>query len=417
MNTDLYPRFLAGYLRDILSDTPVTVIQGARQVGKSTLAEMTINTHDGVFVTLDDPLSRDYAEADPLRFLRQAENKTLVIDEVQRVPSLLLPLKAEVDRDRRPGKFLLTGSADLLRTPGVGDSLAGRAETLHLSPLSQGEIHRRTEPEDFVSTLVQSDQSFKGFQADPFEPGTVTTGGYPSVLSRVDRRKTDWFRAYAERLATHDAAQVAEGKYAANFLKLLRVIAASGLSELVRVKIARSLDISPTTASAYIDLLERMNLLVQVPAWSPSPRGRVVRRPKVSLNDTGLSAVLASFTPGDAFDIGGREYYGLLVEQFVALELLKQRSWSATPFELFHYRENDGLEVDLVIKLPGRNLIAIEVKTTMTPSRSHWVNLQRFRSRFDEWNVHAVLLHGGEQSAHIHDWLRVLPIQCLWAQG
>lgn len=414
MNTELYPRFLARHLSDVLSDTPVAVLQGARQVGKSTLAGMTVKPEDAVFVTLDDPLSRDFAEADPVRFLRQAEDTTLVIDEAQRVPSLLLPLKAEVDRDRRPGKFLLTGSADLLRTPGVGDSLAGRAETLHLLPLSQGEIRRNSKPDDFVSTLVRGGQDFKGFQTSPLEAKTVTTGGYPEVLSRVDRRKTSWFLSYAERLATHDAAQISEGKYAANFLDLLRLIAASGLSELVRVKIARSLDVSPTTVSAYMDLLERMNLLVKVPAWSPSPRGRVVRRPKVSLNDTGLSAALASFTPDDAFSVGGREYYGSLVEQFVALELLKQRSWSETRFDLFHYRESSGLEVDFVIKLSGRDLIAVEVKTTMTPTRSHWANLERFRSRFEDWDVRGVLLHGGEQSVQINDWLHVLPTQGLW---
>lgn len=415
MDAELYPRFLDGHLREILSDTPVAIIQGARQVGKSTLAGMTVEPDRTAFVTLDDPLNRDYAEADPVRFLRQAADRTLVIDEVQRVPSLLLPLKAEVDRDRRPGKFLLTGSADLLRTPGVGDSLAGRAETLHLSPLSQGEIHRHGQPDDFVSALLHNDLRLQDFRSAPLEAETVTTGGYPSVLSRGNRRKVDWFLAYAERLATHDAAQITEGKYAANFLSLVKVIAASGLSELVRVKIARSLDISPTTVSAYVDLLERMNLLVQVPAWTPSLRGRVVRRPKVSLNDTGLSAALASFTPDDAIHVGGREYYGSLVEQFVALELLKQRSWSATPFDLFHYRENDGLEVDLVIKLPGRSLVAVEVKTTMTPTRSHWVNLQRFRSRFDDWDVRGVLLHGGDQSVQIQDWLHLLPIQSLWA--
>lgn len=140
-----------------------------------------------------------------------------------------------------------------------------------------------------------------------------------------------------------------------------------------------------------------------------------MRRPKVALCDTGLSAALAGFTPADANQVGGREYFGALVEQFVALELLKQRTWSEVPFDLFHYRDRDGLEVDLVAETRDGRLVAIEVKTSMTPTKQHWGNLERFRERFKDRQITGVLLHGGTHTATMHEWLHILPIPALWS--
>lgn len=415
MDETFYPRFSATLLEEIRSDTSVVVIQGARQVGKSTLTQMSSEATSTTFVTLDDPATLEYAVVDPIRFLQQRQGKTLVIDEIQRAPSLILPLKAEVDRDRKPGRFILTGSADLLTTPGVGDSLAGRAETLHLGPLSQGEILRRPSPEDFVSTILNRSGALREVTPSALATDAVTTGGYPLVVSRTPRRQVAWFNSYVERLATHDAAEIAEGKYAAHFTRLIRTIAADGLSELVQVKVARTLDISPTTLSAYLDLMARMHLFVEIPSWGRSIHSRTVRRPKVALCDTGLSAALAGFTPADANQVGGREYFGALVEQFVALELLKQRTWSEVPFDLFHYRDRDGLEVDLVAETRDGRLVAIEVKTSMTPTKQHWGNLERFRERFKDRQITGVLLHGGTHTATMHEWLHILPVPALWS--
>lgn len=416
MDKALYPRFSATLLEEIRSDTPVVVIQGARQVGKSTLTLMASEAMSTSFVTLDDPATLEYAVVDPVRFLQQGQGKTLVIDEIQRAPSLILPLKAEVDRDRKPGRFILTGSADLLTTPGVGDSLAGRAETLHLQPLSQGEILRRISPENFVSTILNRPDSLQKFALPALTADVVTTGGYPLVLHRAPRRQAAWFNSYIERLATHDAAEIADGKYAAHFTRLIKVIAAGGLSELVQVKAARALEISPTTLSAYLDLMARMHLLVEIPSWGRSLHSRAVRRPKVALCDTGLSSSLAGFAPADANQVGGREYFGPLVEQFVALELLKQRTWSEMPFDLFHYRDRDGLEVDLVAETQDGRLVAMEVKTSMTPTKQHWTNLERFRERFKDRQVTGVLLHGGTHTAAMNGWLHILPIPSLWSE-
>ena len=412
MNVDAYPRFLETAVRDALGDTPVVVIQGARQVGKSTLAELVASeAPDAQRVTLDDQSSLAVAESDPTFFVEQAAGALLVIDEAQRAPSLILPIKATVDRDRRPGRFLLTGSADLLHVKGVGDSLAGRAETVELKPLSQGELSRRSIPEDFVSWVLSGNISG---QFDPLDRVAVVTGGYPEAARRTPERARRWFDSYVERLADHDARELQNGGYADHIRQLLALIAAGGQGELVRAKLARSVGVAENTVDAYLRLATTMRLVSTLPSWGRSARGRVVRRPKVCLNDPGLSAFLTGFTAQHASSIGGREYYGALVEQFVALELEKQSGWSREPFRLFHFRDLDGLEVDIVIELADGRLLAIEVKSAASVTGKSWANLVRFKEMFADRDVTGVCLHGGTQSSRIQGWLYVLPITTLW---
>jgi predicted AAA+ superfamily ATPase len=190
---DVLPRFASASVTAALQDTPVVVIQGARQVGKSTLAGLLAATRPSVSVTMDDEQSRLAAQHDPVSFLQQGGDRLLVIDEAQRAPELILPLKAAVDRDRRPGRFLLTGSADLLRVRGVGDSLAGRAESVELLPLSQGEIRRRDTPEDFVAMILGGSWPAAG---DPIDLAGVVQGGYPEAIRRSEPRAGRWFDNY-----------------------------------------------------------------------------------------------------------------------------------------------------------------------------------------------------------------------------
>lgn len=408
----MYARHASRAVQEALADTPVVIIQGARQVGKSTLATMTAGTaSDVVSVTLDDPTTLALAKSDPVFFVAQAGAGRLVIDEAQRAPELILPIKASVDRDRRPGRFLLTGSADLLQVKGVGDSLAGRAETIELMPLSQGELARRDTPEDFV-TWLRSGAPGSSFTA--LDSKTVIRGGYPLAVARTPRRASRWFSDYIDRLADHDARELHRGGYADHMLTLLELIAASGQSELVRAKVARTLGVAENSVDAYVRLAAMMRLVVQLPPWRRSPRGRASHRPKVALNDTGLTAHLAKFTDTQAATIGGREYYGSLTEQLVALELLKQSAWSETGFELFHYRAHDGAEVDLVLELPDGHLLAIEVKGGQTITSKSWAGLEQFRDHHRDRDITGVVLHGGDQVAHLRGWLHLLPVPSLW---
>jgi len=411
MDENLYPRFARQAADAALSDTPVLVIQGARQVGKSTLVGQIVADRGATTFTLDDNNALHIAQADPVAFVDQSPNSLLVIDEAQRVPELILPLKANVDRDRRPGRFLLTGSADLLKVKGVADSLAGRAETVEMYPLSQGELTRRAVPEDFVAWILA------GAEPKPFprlDPNVVIRGGFPEANLRTETRARNWFVSYINRLADHDAQDLQQGGYADQLATLLQVIAAQGQSELVKAKIARDLGIAEATADSYLRLARTMRLIVDIPVWSRALRGRVVHRPKVSLVDTGLAAALTNFTARMSFSPGGLEYFGALVEQFVALELLKQRTWASTPYDLYHYRDRDGLEVDLVIETFDGVIIAIEVKSSRTVTSRLWKNLAAFRDRFPDRHVIGVLLHGGDNVATLHGWLHILPIPALW---
>lgn len=387
------------------------VLQGARQVGKSTLAERLAEARDAVLVTLDDPAVLAVAESDPVFFVAQAGDRLLIVDEAQRAPGLILPLKASVDRDRRPGRFLLTGSADLLQVKGVGDSLAGRAETLELHPFSQGELGKRGSPEDFVAWLL-SDPASEGFEA--LDPGWVVAGGYPEVQARNRRRAQSWFEAYASRLADHDARELHSGGYADHLRGLLGIIAAGAQQEVVKARLARELGVAEATIDAYLRTATAMRLLSTLPPWGRSLRGRVTRRSKTSLNDTGFAAGLAGFTEAHAMSLGGREYFGALVEQFVAIELEKQRGWSEESYRMYHFRDLDGLEVDLVLELSDGRLIAIEVKSASEVTGRAWRNLERFRERFSDRDVTGVCLYGGSRSWTLHEWLHVLPISTLW---
>ena len=407
----LYPRFAKRAADTALSDTPVVVIQGARQVGKSTLASELAAARGATVLSLDDNNTLRLAQDDPIGFVDRVPDGLMVIDEAQRVPELVLPLKANVDRDRRPGRFLLTGSADLLQVKGVADSLAGRAETVEMMPLSQGELARRDVPEDSVAWLAA------GAKPRPFDllsSDAVIRGGYPEPNLRAPDRARRWFASYVDRLSDHDAKELRQGGYADQLGALLRLIAAQGQSELVNAKIARSLGLAESTADIYLRLATTMRLVSRFPAWNRTPRGRLARRPKACLSDTGLAAALANFTAPMAISPGGREYYGALVEQFVALELAKQRAWTTRPFELYHFRDRDGLEVDLVIETFDGSLIAIEVKSTRTIAPKLWAGLAAFRERFFDRDVTGVLLHTGDTAAVQHGWLHVLPITALW---
>lgn len=266
-------------------------------------------------------------------------------------------------------------------------------------------------PEDFVAWLLNG---VTGFQGRALDPRVVITGGYPEAVRRRPERARRWLESYAERLATHDARELQQGAYADNLPRLLALLAEGGQQELVLAKAARALAVSEQAVKSYVTLSETMRLVAPLAAWSRAPRGRVVRRPKIGLADTGLSAAITGFSTELANTVGGREYYGSLVEQFVSLELRKQRGWSAERFTLWHYRELDGLEVDIVVELHDGRLLAIEVKSAIDVSARAWRNLERFRDRYRDREVHAVVLHGGTTSARIDEWLHVLPIDALW---
>lgn len=433
------PRHLEGCVSEALIDTPVVVIQGARQVGKSTLARSIAEHHNAVTYTLDDESTRELVSHDPGAFVRQAPNRLMVIDEAQREPRLVLALKAAVDENRRPGRFLLTGSANLLRLRGSGDSLAGRAESLTLHPFSVGEIlagldwdsetsaytlresPHQVRPDDFVDTLVTNPEQLVSVEAShedqtPTYADLIIKGGYPEPITRKPQGANRWFHSYMDRLATHDAAELTTGEFPREMQRLIRILAAQPASELVVAKTARHLGMSETATNTYIDLLESMFLLQRVSSWGQGILGRETRRSKVSLVDTGLAASLVGFSASKATSPGGFEYFGALVEQFVVGELHKQREWSQQLYRVYHYRSRSA-EVDAVIELSDGSVIGVEVKSSSSTSPAAWRHLETLRTQLGDRFRAGVLLYTGTIAMKVSNNIYLLPLNRLWAQS
>lgn len=413
---ELIQRNMLPLLRETLSDTPITVIQGARQVGKSTLARQLVDERGGVLVSLDDAAALDAARADPDGFLDLAQGELLAIDEIQRAPELVRALKASVDTDRRPGKYLVTGSADLLNVPGVSDSLAGRAETVPLYGLSQGELGGRSE--DFVTNVLDRDNdwiaAYESERARDEYLEIIGAGGYPEALRREGRSRERWFENYLQRIVRRDAVDVSPLQHLDRPGTLLRLIAANNAGEMVQAHLARDAGIPETSLTPYIRLLEHLYLVRRVSAWHNNLTKRVVSRPKVSVLDSGLATHLIGQTPESLATSSGLKYIGGLLEGFVSSKLRKQRAWSGRRFNLHHFRDRDGAEVDMIIEAAQGDLIGVEVKATKSVRASDFEGLRLVRDRSGREFRAGIVLHLGGRSYSFGDRLWSLPVDALW---
>lgn len=408
-------RNLRPRVEETLGDTRIVVVQGARQVGKSTLAAEITRHRGGRLVTLDDDLTRTAAATDPQSFVRQFPDGLLTIDEVQRVPELVLALKATVDADQRPGRYLLTGSANLLQLPATEDSLAGRAESLDLFGFSQGELAGVTET--FTDRLLAGDL-FLGHQSNLTRHDYLTracTGGYPEAVNRTStRRRNAWLDNYVDRIVKRDASDVSNLHRIADLPRLIRLLAARSASELNVSSLAADAEIPVRTLPPYLDLLETLYLIDRVPAWSTNLSKRVVDRPKVLLLDSGLAARLVNVSPTGAGPNANPDAAGAIIETFVISEIRRQLGWSQQPPRLFHYRDRDGAEVDLILETADGRIAAIEIKSaaTLRGKDTRWIT--RLRDTVGARFAGGLILHTGPQAQLFGDRLAAVPIDVLW---
>ena len=385
-------------------------------MGKSTLVREVVTDRDATVLSLDGTAAYNAARADPDAFVRQFDG-LLVIDEVQRVPELVRAMKDAVEEDRRPGRFLVTGSADLLQIPGIEESLAGRAETVVLYGLSQGELagHR----EDFVDRLLAGDERAMRSRA-----GTLTrddylqvicAGSYPEPLSRAERRRNAWFDNYVQRIMTRDVQDLSRLAHLDRLPDLLRLLAANTSGELVKARVGNDAGIPETSLPGYLDLLETLYLIHVLPAWGDNLTKRVTGRPKVSLLDTGLAARLNHVTPAAMAPGAVSDAAGGLFESFVAGELRRQLVWAQTPARLFHFRDRDGLEVDIVVESDGRQVAGVEMKAAGSVSQGDFKGLTFLRDKLGSRFAMGVVLYTGTQALPFGDRLWALPYSSLWA--
>lgn len=402
--------------RDIceaLADTRVVVVIGARQVGKSTLVEeIAAGEHPAEVISLDDLVHREGATEDPTGFVARLSTP-VVIDEVQRVPDLLLAIKRRVDREKRPGQFLLTGSANLLTARTVADALTGRAEYHRLMPFSQGEmagLRERFIPMLFGGELpsVSSAPVGRSGYAE-----RIVAGGYPAAVALASHRRGRFFDSYVDTVIGRDLDTIARVHDRANVRRLLEAFAATSGSLVNFDGLSRDLGITANTLRAHADLLETLFLVVRLPAWHSNMLSRVVKAPKLHVTDTGLLCALASIDASRIEEDGA--VAGMAFETFVANELLRQAQWQTDPPRLYHYRDKEKREVDIVIERRDGIVVAVEVKTAASATSRDFRGLRHLRDKLGDRFNGGALLYTGEATVPFGDRLAAVPLCGLWS--
>lgn len=376
-STNYYPRHLEYALKEALSDTPVVCILGPRQCGKSTLARNFCSNYS--YLTLDKKEILADALADPTGFVA-ALPEQVILDEVQHAPDLLRALKIAVDNNRRPGRFLLTGSANLLLLPHLSDSLAGRMEIIQLHPLSEAEKERR--PGHFLRCFLENKLKAEivGEQetVSPTLPERLVAGGYPEPLTRSPTRARQWYRHYLKSIIERDVQTIAKVKDA-NQLALLLELLALSTAELVNTsQLSTGLRLDRKTVEHYLSILERLFLIRHLPAWHNNEGKRLLKTPKIHLLDSGLAATLSGLQAADW--ITRRERFGHLLESFVVQQLIVQAGWTDPDLRFWHYRDNDQVEVDLVITR-GKETWGVEIKAASSTNDRDAQGLRRLADR------------------------------------
>lgn len=336
----------------------------------------------------------------------------MVIDEVQRAPELLLAIKETVDRDPRPGRFLLTGSARVLAMRVVPDALPGRMETLELWPLSQGEIDDR--PDGFVDAIFRQGPELRHHSTEG-RKGYVerlVRGGFPEAVARTSAsRRERFFDAYISDIVNRDVLQVSQIERASEMRALIKLAAAQS-GGLVAASLASQLGLSRDTVARYLGLLDEVFLIKRVPAWSRNLGSRATKTPKVAFVDSGIAANLCDADSHRLRRLDGP--LGRLLEGFVLMELARQLTWSSTRAELFHYRTKDGTEVDAVLESRRGDVVAIEVKAASTVGLDDFRGLRHLQERLGDDFLVGIVLYTGEQTLPFGPRLRAMPISALW---
>ncbi len=403
------PRHAEARVRQALADTRVAAIIGPRQSGKTTLARKLARGR--VFFTLDDEQTRLFAQNDPAGFLRDVDGA--VIDEIQRAPGLVLAIKRAVDADPRPGRFLITGSADLFAGAIAPDSLAGRVETIALLPLSQAEIERKRAPSFLKRAFAGSLGPAGSGEPTPDLIERVLGGGYPEALARSGAaRRRDWLVAYARSLAERDVVDIAEIASTAMMRRLIEHAALTAGQLLNKTELGGRIGYDAKTVDRWLALLEKIFLIREVRPWFRNGLKRLIKTPKLHFLDSGL---LAALTGVDAERIGrDRAALGPLLECFVHGELAKAIALAEPHTTISHYRDKDQAEVDFVVERTPGEIVGIEVKAAVTVRPEDFKGLTRLREAAGAGFAQGVLLHDGEAIIPFGDRLVAAPFSVLW---
>ena len=405
----MYERFVGRRVGEALSDTPVVLIVGPRRAGKTTLVRK-MGAEDRTYLTLDDQTALAAARADPIGFVRSLDRA--IIDEIQRAPDLLLAIKKSVDEDYRPGRFLLTGSANVLTLARVADSLAGRVETIRMLPLSRAEI-AGTAPTFleclYAGTLAGGAQAVVGDDLVRL----ALLGGFPEAIAREsERRRQDWARSYLTSVLTRDLRDIADIEKLTELPKFVRLLAEHSGQLVNYSQVGSSIDVSYKTAQRYVALLEQVFLVATLRPWYTNALKRIVKTPKVHFLDSGLltAARGLSFAAVKA----QRESFGPLLESFVYSEVLKLMTASDLRLTPYHFRDQQLREVDLVLERDDGMIVGIEIKASATVKSSDFGGLRTLAEACKERFAYGVVLYDSKDLVPFGDRMAAVPLSRLW---
>ena len=404
-------RKIKSQLLEALTDSPVVLVHGARQTGKSTLVKFIAeNDYPAKYITFDDASILSAALNNPYDFI-SGYSENLVIDEVQRAPEIFLTLKNFVDKNRKPGKFILTGSANVLLLPKISESLAGRMEILRLFPLAQNEISR--DKKNLIDELSKNNFSPNYISTSDNFTDKVLSGGFPEMQVRKERkRQKAWFNSYITTILQRDVRDIANIEKLNDLPKLLSLFASRAGTLLNYAEFSRSSAIAQTTLKRYVSLFEAIFMIHILPAWSGNLSKRLIKAPKLYLNDTGLLSHLVGFESDRI--LSDALMWGRLLENFVFMEMLKQSSWSNFNLSLYHYRTASGQEIDFIIERNDGKLIAVEVKATTKIDSSDFNHIKSFADETGNKFLRGVLFYTGSEIIPFAKNLFALPVSTLW---
>lgn len=406
-----YPRNIRSTIESYLKDSPAVILQGARQTGKSTLVKELAKQLNGTYYNLDDEGIKATLRTDARTFLRQTD-RLLIIDEIQLLPELLINIKTEIDRNRKYGRFLLTGSANVLLAPKIADSLAGRMSRLTLQPLSRGEL-----------TATRTNIIDELFNSPKFKAGAKTTledylklcftGGYPDVKRRdtwTSRKR--WLRDYVDALVTKDIRDIADIRSQYDIGTILQLLAARAGGLLDFTAIGNAANIPRPTVSRYLGYLHSLYIYHPLPSWTINIDKRVTKSSKVQFIDPAILAFLLNANQ-DRLKINAK-HFGMLIENLVYTELKRQSSWAETQVDFYYFRTSNKQEVDIVMVSDGMDIVGVEVKSAQSVNENDFRGLKILAEESGTKFKIGILVYAGDQILPFGPKQWAIPINRLW---
>lgn len=405
----MFQRFVERRADEAMLDTPVVLIVGPRRAGKTTLVRR-MGDASRTYITLDDQTTLSAAQSDPTGFIRGLDRA--IIDEIQRAPDLLLAVKKTIDEDYRPGRFLLTGSANVLTLPRIADSLAGRMETIQMLPLARAEISGRAPrflEHLFEGKLYSQRDAIVGDDLVKL----VLLGGFPEAISREsERRRQDWSRSYLTSILTRDLRDIADIEKLTELPKFVRLLAEHSGQLVNYSQFGAGIDVSHKTGQRYVGLLEQVFLIATVRPWFTNALNRIVKTPKLHFLDSGLLAAARGLT-FERVKVD-RPTFGGLLESFVFSEVLKLMTGSDLRLTPYHFRDRDMREVDIVLERDDGTIVGIEVKASATVKGSDFAGLRALAEASGNRFAFGVVLYDSADFVPFGDRLAAAPLSCLW---